>query len=198
MKHAFLSLLLIGVTSTIAVLLLAFSPSPAYACSCLKPTPARSLEQADVVGIGKVLHGHTSELVTTSRGTSDVLIEVERYLKGSGYTELLINDEESDCRYFGSFGNIEQQSVLVFLRGDSEPYRTSLCSGNQIVGDRSSRAFIREVEAITGPGVPPMDAELAPVSSSGGLGVIAGVVAGATLLFGGALGLRERFGRGKS
>ena len=192
--------------------------TPASACSCARQDAAGYVQAADTIVIGTV-----SGLVpdADNAGDQDARFEVQTYLRGAGPAEVIVDDPvgDGDCGFFGepSVG----REYLLFMRGGASPFTTNLCSGNAAVlpDDAASDAFVQEVKAITGEGVPPEGADGAPegegetpgeapdpvpdavVEEDGGTNadwvLVAGVAAGVALgiaMLGGAVVWRARRG----
>ena len=164
----------------IAGLLLPASVRPAYACSCAALTPEEHVDNANIVVIGTVIRliDSTEQFPAApekSEGTGiastpdvDAVVTVERYLKGSGPAEIVADDPPSG----GLCGFLDQASLgqryLLFLTGEASPFNTHLCSGStQIVDNQFNQQFLQDVEAITGPGIPPTDATALPQQTRG-------------------------------
>ncbi len=131
--------------------LLRLSAPPAYACDCDPgPAPVR-VDNAHVVAIGKVV-------ALTERDIDvDAVVLVQRYLKGSGPTEITVDDPA-----VGNCGFLDEASLgltyLQFLNGDASPFQTSICDGStHLAGQTYQQQLLEEVVAITGPGSAPSD-----------------------------------------
>ena len=176
---------------TIAGLLLPSGVRPAYACSCAPLPPQAHVDNADVIVIGTV-----SEVIDTTEQFPapeeksdgaipdvDAVIEVERYLTGSGPAEIEVDDPPSG----GTCGFLEQTSLgqryLLFLTGEASPFKTHLCSGSTLLLDEPlNQEFLEAVLAITGPGTFPTTGS---PSSAGGSG---STVPWLTIIIGSSLG----------
>jgi hypothetical protein len=138
--------------------------APAHACSCaVQPVAERVAFYSHVV-VGTVI-GLTDDANEHSSPDKDALVSVERYLKGSGADEIVADDPVGggDCGFFGE-ASVGRRYVLflgtddIFGNSDVGALYTHLCAGNEIASD----ALIAEVEAVTGPGVPPDDVGAVP------------------------------------
>jgi hypothetical protein len=137
----------------------------------------------------------------------DAAVSVERYLKGSGPQEIVVDDPvgDADCGFFGE-ASVGQRYVL-FLQDEGAALTTHLCAGNEPASD----AFVAEIEEVTGPGVTPDDAvtppdpdpmpnETEPLSETEGSGfpyvqVAVGAMGTLALLLGAAFAWRARRGQ---
>lgn len=193
----------------IAVLLLPASVRPAYACSCAILSPQEYVDNADVIVIGTVVRIiNTTEQFPAIEEKSDgiiadvdAVVAVERYLKGTGPIEIAVDDPPSG----GTCGFISERSLdqryLLFLSGQARSFKTHLCSGStNLAGiyrvEQQEHQFLQEVQAITGPGIPPTGST-PPTEQQGGdtpwLAIIIGSSLTATaLLAASALLLRRR------
>jgi len=156
---------------TIAGLLLPSGVRPAYACSCAPLPPKAHVDNADVIVIGTV-----SEVIDTTEQFPapeeksdgaipdvDAVIEVERYLKGSGPAEIEVDDPPSG----GTCGFFEQASLgqryVLFLTGETSLLQTHLCSGSTpLVDTPHVQQFLQDVQAITGTGTFPPNGSTPP------------------------------------
>jgi hypothetical protein len=141
------------VTTFVAALL---NAPVAYACSCVSRSAAEYLDRADVVVVGKVARDFKPPSPRLPYTSSDLVLNVERYLKGSGTSLVFIDDEGGNCGFF--WGPFDDEEFLVFLRGEGEPYETSLCSGSSYLGEERGDTLLSQVWSITGPGVSPSPA----------------------------------------
>lgn len=148
------------------VLALLFAPlqtlsGTAYACSCIQTTVEERVQSADVVAIGTVVSVFEDPTDNPGGGMTlrdmDGVVSVSAYYKGSGPSEIAVDDPPSTCGVI-SERDIGQEIVL-FLWIDAGEYLTHLCSGSHFIhGNQDLRAeAIAEIEAVTGPGVPPDD-----------------------------------------
>lgn len=132
---------------------------PAYACSCAAPIPAQSESNADLIAVGTVVSVDMPSVgafgTWSSFDPAYVSVAVDRYLKGSGGVDLIF----STARSGASCGALEVLDVgkryLLFLRADGTNYTTGLCSGNAALDSYAGVNFLREIDAIVGPGIAP-------------------------------------------
>lgn len=156
--------LLIPITIVALIGLIWGRVAPAHACSCaVQPVPERvAFYSHAVVGTVLRLVDDPSEGYAEGYPDKDAVVSVERYLKGSGPTEIVADDPvgDADCGFFGE-ASVGQRYVLflsnddIFGNSDDGGLYTHLCAGNEIASD----TLIAEVEAITGPGVAPDDVD---------------------------------------
>ena len=138
----------------------------AYACSCAAlPTVEERVRSADVVAIGTVVSVYEERITVDSKSGQGEIINtngvfaIGAYYKGTGPAEMAVNDPISN----GGCGLVSSNSVgreaVLFLDLSGGDYRTHLCAGSHFISpDEVSRAeTIAEIEAVTGPGVPPDD-----------------------------------------
>ncbi|MCH7810168.1 MAG: hypothetical protein IH863_06285 [Chloroflexi bacterium] len=120
----------------------------AYACSCASTTILERVEQSQLVFVGTF---------DRLEGASPVF-GVQRYYKGTGSAEVSVSDPigGNACSYF-SDGGAGGGTFLVFARDVGDGYATGLCAGNASSDSPDYNASVAEVEALTGPGVPPDD-----------------------------------------
>ncbi len=176
MKRFLLPLAAFAITG----LLLPTGVQPAYACSCAILSPQEYVDNADVIVIGTVVRMiNTTEQFPSVDEKSDgiiadvdAVVAVERYLKGTGPIEIAVDDPPSG----GACGFISERSLdqryLLFLSGQARSFKTHLCSGStDLAGiyrvEQQEHQFLQEVEAITGPGIPPTDATALPEQTRG-------------------------------
>ena len=132
----------------------------AYACSCAETTVEERVQSADVVAIGTVLSLYEDETID-GLGLVDIdaVVSVSTYYKGSGPSEIAVDDpaDGGTCGIIGE-GSVGREAVL-FLTLDDGQYMTNLCAGTQFFDstDDFLAETIVEIEAVTGPGVPPDD-----------------------------------------
>ena len=130
--------------------LVAFSAPtpPVRALSCVPFSAERSVEHADIVLVGTV-----RELVADH--SSGVLVEVGRYLKGSGPAAITLSSGTMAWDGWLFEENVGRQ-WLFFLKTDGESYEEWACSGSQpLDGAYGEPVPIEEIEALTSPGIPP-------------------------------------------
>jgi hypothetical protein len=157
MKRLFPVLVLVAIAAT----LLPATAPPAYACTCAPDTsPQDHIAAANIIVIGTVVGLVDGSESSGPIADHDALVSVERYLKGSGPASIVADDPPHGglCGYFDD-ASIGKRHVL-FLSGDSIPPRTSLCSGNALVGDyvpgqSAPGGVLDAIMAMTGPGSPP-------------------------------------------
>ena len=169
-------LLLPLVAAAIAGLILPIGVRPAYACSCAPLSADQHVANADHIAIGTVVRLiHTTEQFPAPEekpdGTIpdvDAVVEVERYLKGSGPAEIEVDDPPSGgtCGFFDQ-SSLEQRYLLL-LTGETSPFKTHLCSGSTpLIENQFIQQFLQDVQAITGPGTLPTPGSAPPGEQSG-------------------------------
>ncbi len=130
-----------------------------YACSCIETTVEERVQSSDVVAVGTVLSVYEDQTAGSGDGMFadvDGLVRVSTYYKGSGPSEIAVDDPPSGgtCGVIGS-DSVGPEAVL-FLELSGGEYGTSLCAGTQFYGDDGvSAQVIAGIEAVTGPGVAP-------------------------------------------
>jgi hypothetical protein len=142
-----------AILATVAVMFSAITP--AHACICVTgETKQERVERSHTILVGQI-----AEVANRS-----VTVSVERFLKGSGETPLAVGNLAS-C---GARLSLDQRYILFLHisppplgRGDLE---TSMCSWNVYlaggrIGEEIAARLVADVEAITGPGQPPDNAE---------------------------------------
>jgi len=142
----------------------------AYGCSCVPSSTQQKVENTDVIVIGTVVRlvEDPDERVGTDLEV-DGIVSVERYLKGSGPSEIEVDDPPSG----GLCGFLDQASAgrryLFFLKGEGAHFSTSSCAGSiPITEDAASQQHLRDVEAaVAGAGSLP-DTGSAPPSEEPG------------------------------
>ena len=129
--------------------LLFTSTRPAYGCSCLPSSTQQKVENADVIVIGTVVQliEDPDEGVGTELEV-DGIVSVERYVKGSGPSEIEVDDPPSG----GLCGFLDQTSTgkryLFLLSGQAAGFSTSSCDGSiPITSDETSEQYLRDVES---------------------------------------------------
>jgi hypothetical protein len=186
----------------IAGLLLPAGVRPAYACTCYPPSSLEEhINKADVIAIGTVSRLFDNPLTVPDPKQEgevamiadvDAVVEVERYLKGTGPPQIVVDDPPSG----GTCGFLDQESLglryLLFLGGATSPFKAHLCSGfavldTTVVGEESVRQILQDTQAITGPGTLPSSGGPPPetASSSPDIPVPALAALGLILLTGG-------------
>ena len=131
----------------------------AYACSCVETTVGDRVHAADVVAIGTLVSLYEDETIDgLGIVDTDGVFAIDTYYKGSGPSEIAVDDppDGGTCG-FVSGDSIGQEAVLFLELSDGD-YVTHLCAGsNFISGDEDFRAeTIAAIEAVTGPGQPPV------------------------------------------
>lgn len=138
-----------------ATALLFTSITPAHACSCLVAPLEDRVQFADIVVVGEVASLTTETIVVGQSPPFDTIsgaiVEVKRYLKGSGSSPISVDESASaltTCNWFGR--DSVNQRHLLFLFAQDGRLLTHLCSGNVILtGDAdAANAALAEVEAI--------------------------------------------------
>lgn len=88
----------------------------------------------------------------------DGVVRVERYFKGSGNSELVVDDGRGggDCGFIGP-NDVGQRYLFFLSETDSGELATGICSANSFLGAGSDNERLQEVQAITGPGELPID-----------------------------------------
>jgi hypothetical protein len=151
---------LFGVASVMAVVgMLWGSAGPVGACLCIDRSTSEYVSDADMIALGRVLSFTFHEDRAWVRPEDDesaeidaifsgeAIVEVERYLLGSGPRTLVIGDDTA-C---GPITKDAIGSQLLFINRYGERLVTSRCLGSGQMAPRT----IQEVEAITGPGEEP-------------------------------------------
>jgi hypothetical protein len=192
----------------IVALLAAVSTSmrPAYACSCTGPTlPQAQVDAADTIVIGTVARVFDNPYTIENSAQPedefevqdvDAVVHVERYLKGGGPAEIIVDDPQ----HGGGCGILEERSLnsryMLFLSGEDSPFTTTLCSGSLpiegpglvtlAVTEEYAAAVVEGVTAVTGPGNLPSSDAAAPSGSSSDTPWLAIAIGGAALAGAGA------------
>jgi hypothetical protein len=164
-------------------------PARTLGCSCVAPLP--SLEE--IVGSGDdvaVLVGTVGQPLAEMTP-----IEVEQWFHGARPADVVwINGGQqmmTSCDVMVSAG---QRHFLVLYGAPGQPYSTSLCAPNALIGSDEGVQLVAEAEEVFGLGRPPPSAEPEPQSepevvqptaadAGGGLLWVLAGVAGAVLLF---------------
>ncbi len=134
----------------------------AYACSCAQTTMEERVHAADVVAIGTLVSLYEDETIDGLGGgmlvDTDGVFAIDTYYKGSGPSEIAVDDppDGGTCGFVSS-DSIGQEAVLFLELSDGD-YVTHLCAGSHFIsGDEDFRAeTIAGIEAVTGPGQPPV------------------------------------------
>jgi hypothetical protein len=135
----------------------------AYACSCgTLATVEERVRSADLVAIGTVTALYEERITFDSKSGEGELVDtdgvfaIDAYYKGTGPTEIPVDDPISGACGFLSSDSVGREAVLFLDLSDGE-YVTHLCAGsNFISGDEDSRAeMIAGIEVVTGPGQTP-------------------------------------------
>ena len=141
----------------VAAFLSASVPS-AHACSCVPFTAQGYVDGADVIAIGTVIQLIGDEDTGDGPNDLDARVSVTSYLKGTGPAEIVVDDPPSgaSCGFLdeGDLGD----TYLLFLTGSGSPFESTICSGNVSLDGSTpehGQERLDEVQAITGPGVPP-------------------------------------------
>lgn len=135
----------------ITAVLLARSAAPvAHACTCVQTTVEERVAQSEVIAIGTIL---ASVLDDDPSGNLDwdARVAVERYLAGSGPTEVVADDppDGGSCGVFDA-SHVGQRYVIFFY----DDFKTHLCMGDEPATDE----FVASVElavALSPPGALP-------------------------------------------
>ena len=161
---------------------------PAYGCSCLPSSTQQKVENTDVIVIGTVVRlvEDPDEGVRTDFEV-DGIVSVERYLKGSGPSEIEVDDPPSG----GLCGFLDQTSTgkryLFFLTGEAARFSTSSCDGSiPITNDEASQQHLRNVEAaVAGAGTLPDTGSAPPSGQPGSDAPWLAVIIGSSAVAGG-------------
>jgi hypothetical protein len=156
-----------AILAAVATLLTAITP--VHACSCAIPPTDELVEGADVVARATItarVPAADPVPLGTFDADFDALATVDRYYKGTGPADIVIDDTGlQTCRFLG-LDNLGE-SHLLFLWLEDGILKTHLCSGNlRLTGEYSAGDYgakiLADVEAITGPGKPPDAPEATP------------------------------------
>ena len=146
-------------------LLLSSGSRRAYGCWCVPLTPQEYADSADVIIIGTV----------SKQFKETFIIAPERYLKGGGPSEIRVRDAAfgSDCGVLPYDLASQRYRYLLFLTeatgAQNSQLETSQCTGTVFLsGQQHATDFLENVQARTGPGVPPQEAP--PASETNGDG----------------------------
>jgi hypothetical protein len=134
-----------------AVGLLARSAAPvAQACSCYEVTLEQRVHQSGAIVLAKMV-GVSATPIDVIHTDYDGILEVERYLKGSGPLQLTATDAigGGDCGWIGPHAVGTSYVFFVHeLRG--ETFGTGACSGTFAVsGEWARPERLRAVESLT-------------------------------------------------
>lgn len=193
----------LGFTVSIFALIALSGARTAYACSCGPVSAERYVDRADTIVVGRVKEVVVRRLGRSlSRGDPDPIVTVERYLKGTGPFEILVDDPigGGDCGYFSE--DSVGKDYLIFLRGESSPFKSDLCTGIRLLSVPPSTEFLATVESITGTGFLPdptiPNATIDSGANAAWIAIVVGIFLSSFLIMGaGAIGVRRFFNSGK-
>jgi hypothetical protein len=155
---------------------------------------------ADAIVIAKVRSLSEAGEPSALAGDMNATLSVERYLKGAGPAEIVVEDSD----YVGDPAFTERsigQRYILLLKGESSPFKALVCAGRNLdqLGAEIAQETVDSIRFITGPGVPPQAAEPSETKEDSGfpwLPVVIAATASAGALGAAAAWLVRRASRG--
>lgn len=133
-----------------ALFLAVAAPRDAYALSCAPTTPELLVARADFVFTGTVHSVPTS----WSREHPLAIMDVERYLKGSGPSRVTVDWLEAG--WWGSWNKDNVgDSYLVFAKREGSAYVANLCNGTRPLAQNDQDGYLASIQSVTVPGLSP-------------------------------------------